>query len=83
MIKTTAQRNTKSIERLHYHSSNQTLQNVITEGTSCSPFEASIISENAEEILCVGKYSQENMCWFTVNRTFGLLKLDTNPSMFM
>jgi uncharacterized protein DUF1670 len=61
IIKTTAQRKAESIERLHYRSSNQTLQNVITEGTSCSPFEASIISEKAEEILCVGKYSQENV----------------------
>jgi len=60
MIETTQVRNAQSIERLHYRSSSHTLQNVIVQGTNCSPFEANIITEKAEEILRVGRYSPEN-----------------------
>lgn len=61
MIETTANRNEQSRERLYYRSASHTLQNVIVDGTNCSPFEATIIAEKAEEILRVGKHAPENI----------------------
>ena len=58
MIITTPVRNLQSIERLNHRCASQTFQNVIVDGTNCSPFEAEIIREKAEEIFRIGEHAQ-------------------------
>ena len=51
MIKTYHNRQEESSKRMQLRSACGTFTNVIQEGTSCSPFEALIITKKAKEIL--------------------------------
>ena len=53
------------------------LENIIVEGTSCSPFESEIIVNKAKEVFCIGEYSETRtlkpgqMMWLAVSADEG------------
>ena len=59
MISTTDTRNTEMSERLFLRSASSTFTQVITNGTNCSAFEATIISDKAQEIFRLGEYNKD------------------------
>lgn len=75
MIDNTVARNNQSVKRISLRSSQETFANVIAEGTSCSKFEASVISAKALEIFNLGPYGDEasflpgQMSWRAIDAT--------------
>lgn len=75
MIDNTVARNEQSVKRLSLRSSQETFANVIAEGTSCSKFEASVISNKALEIFNLGPYGDDQsflpgqMSWRAIEAT--------------
>jgi len=59
MNPTTEMRHEESTERIFLRSAATTFQNVIKEGTSCSPMEAGVIAEKALEIFRLGDYNED------------------------
>lgn len=59
MIENTIARNDQTVKRLALRSSQETFANVIAEGTSCSKFEAAVISGKALEIFNLGPYGDD------------------------
>lgn len=59
MIQTTALRNEESSRRSLLRSSAHTLERVIVDGTSCSPFEAATITQKAQEVFGLGEYCED------------------------
>jgi DNA-binding CsgD family transcriptional regulator len=55
MIETTAMRKEQAEKRLALRSQSQTLANIIAVGTSCSKFEAEVISQKAQEVFHLGE----------------------------
>ncbi len=58
--------------RLDLKSCETMLANIISQGTSCSPFETQIIVDKAKEVFCIGEHSEngklevEQMIWHAV-----------------
>jgi len=59
MNPTTLMRHDEATERIFLRSAASTFQNVIREGTSCSPMEAGVIAEKALEIFRLGDYNED------------------------
>lgn len=59
MIQTTALRSEESTRRSLLRSSAHTLERVIVDGTSCSPFEAGVITQKAQEVFGLGEYCED------------------------
>ena len=59
MIATTDSRNFEMSERMFLRSASSTFTQVITNGTNCSPFEATIITDKAQEIFRLGDYNKD------------------------
>lgn len=59
MVKTYHDRTEESTKRLELRSTAHTFSQIISEGTNCSPFEASIISEKAQEVFQLGTYQED------------------------
>lgn len=59
MIENTIARNEQTAKRINLRSSQETFATVIAEGTSCSKFEATVISNKALEIFHLGPYGDE------------------------
>ena len=59
MVKTYHDRAEESTRRLELRSAAHTFSRIISEGTNCSPFEASIITEKAQEIFQLGVYGED------------------------
>jgi len=59
MIQTTALRSEESTKRSLLRSSAHTLERVIIDGTSCSAFEAGVITQKAQEVFGLGEYSED------------------------
>jgi len=59
MNPTTLMRHEESTERIFLRSAATTFQNVIKDGTSCSPMEAGVIAEKALEIFRLGDYNED------------------------
>jgi len=60
MIQTTAIRDEESSERLFLRSAAHTFERVIADGTSCSPFEASVIADKAQEVFRLGEHGDNS-----------------------
>jgi len=60
MIENTVARNDQTVKRIALRNSQETFANVITEGTSCSKFEAAVISSKALEIFNLGPYGDDS-----------------------
>lgn len=60
MIQTTALREEESSKRLFLRSAVHTLERVVASGTSCSPFEATVIAEKAQEVFRLGAYNDDH-----------------------
>ena len=56
MVKTYHDRTEESTRRLELRSAAHTFTRIISAGTNCSPFEASIITEKAQEVFQLGVY---------------------------
>ena len=59
MIENNVVRKSQSEKRIELRNSTSTLINVISEGTSCSKFEAEVIAEKAKEVYRLGGYGDE------------------------
>lgn len=59
MVKTYHDRTKESTQRLELRSSAHTFTRIISEGTNCSPFEASIITDKAQEVFKLGDYQED------------------------
>jgi Protein of unknown function (DUF1670) len=59
MIQTTAVREEESSNRLFLRSAAHTFERVVAEGTSCSPFEATVIAEKAQEVFRLGEHGDD------------------------
>jgi DNA-binding CsgD family transcriptional regulator len=59
MIQTTALRNEESTRRSFLRSSAHILERVIVDGTSCSSFEAGVITQKAQEVFGLGEYNTD------------------------
>lgn len=59
MVKTYHDRVKESTQRLELRSTGHTFTRIISEGTNCSPFEASIITEKAQEVFKLGDYQED------------------------
>jgi hypothetical protein len=59
MVQTTATRTVESTKRLFLRSAAHTFERVIAQGTSCSPFEASVIAEKAQEVFRLGPHGDD------------------------
>ncbi len=59
MVKTYHDRAEESTKRLELRSTAHSLTMIISEGTKCSPFEASIITEKAEEVFRIGDHHEK------------------------
>ncbi|MBA7714253.1 hypothetical protein ES703_123270 [subsurface metagenome] len=59
MVKTYHDRADESTKRLELRSTAQTFTRIISDGTNCSPFEASIITEKAQEVFRLGAYQDD------------------------
>lgn len=59
MIQTTALRDAESSKRMFLRSAVTTLEKVVAKGTSCSPFEAAVIAEKAQEVFRLGAYNDD------------------------
>ena len=60
MITNTKIRDEQSSKRMFLRSASKTFENVITDGTNCSAFEAEIIKQKAQEIFRLGEYNFDN-----------------------
>jgi hypothetical protein len=60
MIHTTGLREEESNKRLFLRSAAHTLERVVAKGTSCSPFEASVIAEKAQEVFRLGSFNDDH-----------------------
>jgi len=60
MIESTAIKKQLEEERVFLRSSTHQLTNVITDGTNCSPFEAEIIANKAQEVFHLGDFAHIN-----------------------
>jgi len=58
LVKTYHDRAEESTKRLELRSAAHTFTRIISEGTHCSPFEASIITEKAQEVFQLGVYDE-------------------------
>lgn len=58
MVKTYHDRAEESTKRLELRSAAHTFTRIISDGTNCSPFEASIITEKAQEVFQLGVYEE-------------------------
>ena len=74
MIVTAEQREDQADERLRLRCSAERFANLITEGTTCSRFEADVITEKAQEVFHLGEHSDESrlqpgqMVWQAIDR---------------
>lgn len=59
MVKTYHDRTEESTKRLELRSTAHTLTRIISEGTNCSPFEALIITDKAQEVFQLGVYGEK------------------------
>jgi len=59
MIQTNAIRHEESSNRLFLRSAAHTFERIVAEGTSCSPFEASVIAEKAQEVFRLGEHGDD------------------------
>ncbi len=59
MIKTTQLREHEQTERLSHRDSGHTLTRIIEDGTNCSYFESTIISQKAQEVFGIGEYNTD------------------------
>lgn len=59
MISTTESRHLETSERLFLRSASSTFAHVITNGTNCSSFEATVICDKAQEIFRLGEYNKD------------------------
>lgn len=59
MIQTTAQRAEESSKRLFLRSAAHSFEQIISIGTNCSSFEASVISQKAQEVFHLGEYGND------------------------
>ena len=59
MVKTYHDRTEESTKRLELRSTAHTFTRIISEGTNCSPFEASIITDKAQEVFQLGVYEEK------------------------
>jgi hypothetical protein len=59
MVKTYHDRVEESTKRIALRSASHTFSRIISEGTNCSPFEAGVITEKAQEVFRLGEYSEE------------------------
>ena len=59
MVKTYHDRSEESTKRLELRSTAHSLTRIISEGTNCSPFEASIITEKAQEVFRIGDHHEK------------------------
>ncbi len=59
MVKTYHDRAEESTKRLELRSTAHSFTRIISEGTNCSPFEASIITEKAQEVFRIGDYHEK------------------------
>lgn len=75
MIENTVARNDQTVKRIALRNSQETFANVIAEGTSCSKFEAAVISSKALEIFNLGPYGDDSiflpgqMSWRAIDAT--------------
>ncbi len=75
MIENTIARNAQLSKRINLRNCQETFANVIAEGTSCSKFEASVISNKALEIFNLGPYGDDEnflpgqMSWRAIDAT--------------
>jgi hypothetical protein len=60
MIETTEGRTAEATRRMFLRSAVQTFERVVTEGTSCSTFEAQVISDKAQEVFRLGQYNEDD-----------------------
>jgi hypothetical protein len=60
MIDNTVVRNNQVDKRILLRDSSETFANLISEGTSCSKFEAGVITEKAHEVFRLGAYSDDS-----------------------
>lgn len=60
MIQTTEGRTEESSRRLFLRSAAHTFERVIAQGTSCSEFEAQVISQKAQEVFRLGQHNEDN-----------------------
>ncbi len=60
MIHTTSMRKNQAEDRISIRSSARSLTNIIASETSCSPFEAEVITEKAQEAFKIGSYGYEH-----------------------
>ncbi len=59
MVKTYHDRTEESTKRLELRSAAHTFTRIISAGTNCSPFEASIITDKAQEVFQLGVYREK------------------------
>lgn len=75
MITNTQMREAQAEQRLQHRNNSATLANIIVDGTSCSSFEAEIITRKAEEVFQIGDYSPDTplqpgqMVWKAIDAT--------------
>jgi hypothetical protein len=60
MIENTLARNCQIEKRISLRDSSETFANVITDGTSCSKFEADVIASKAHEVFRLGPYGDDS-----------------------
>lgn len=56
-----AEQKTLMQARLNAKTCETMLTNIITLGTSCSPFEAAVIVDKAKEVFCIGEYAESQV----------------------
>lgn len=61
MIINNVMRNEQLEKRISLRDAQETFINVISEGTSCSPFESRIIGDKAQEIFRLGPYGDDSV----------------------
>lgn len=59
MVQTTCMRAEESSKRLFLRSAAHTFERVVAQGTSCSPFEATVISQKAQEVFRLGAHGDD------------------------
>lgn len=58
MIETTESRNKALEQRIYFRSAVNSFKQIITSGTNCSPFEASVISDKAQQVFHLGEHTE-------------------------
>ena len=75
MIENNVSRKQQSDKRISLRDSSETFTNIISEGTSCSRFEAQVITEKAQEVFRLGAYNDDTtlqpgqMIWKAIDAT--------------